>query len=154
WPAISWLYALPGFDLGAPSRASAVLACAVALLAGFGAESLIRRHPRALASVLTVAIVVACAGFAAWTCIEPREFAAVEDQRRAARHGVTLADVRALMPEESAVAAAEHWKLVGERVAVVALALAVAALFVHVASKRGASPSVWLPLFAVALVEG
>ncbi len=154
WPDASWLYYVPGFDLGAPSRAAAVLAVALALLAGFGAEALIRRHPRALTCIVAVALVAALAGLAAFARIEPKEFAEVRAQSLAARHGVTIAEVRTLLPDDLATAAAEHLRIVGERMFIIGLGLAAAAIFAHVNSKRERARVVWLPLFAVVLVEG
>jgi hypothetical protein len=152
WPLIRWAYSLPGFDLGAPSRAAAVLACAIALLSGFGAQAILERKSRAFAAAIAVAAACAIGGALATFAIEPKSFAASQEAALAARHGVTLGEVRELLPSDVALAAAERWKFVGERVAIVAVAGLVALFAARLVARREFAWS-FTPLFAVIAAE-
>lgn len=154
WPLVRELYRLPLFDVGSPARAASVLWVALPLCAGLGAEALARRHPRALRSVVGLALVLALAGAAFRASVEPERFAAAREQELAARHGVTLGEVRALVAHGDAVAAAERLARAAERLTLVGLAAAAAAAFLHWSQRRAGARAAWLPLFAVILVEG
>ncbi|MCC6407227.1 MAG: hypothetical protein IT453_08675 [Planctomycetes bacterium] len=154
WPLVRELFHLPGFDLGAPARAASVLWVALPLCAGFGAEALWRRHPRARPTVAGFGIALALIGGAFRATVEPESFANARELELAARHGVTLGDVRALTDHATAVAAAERLARASERLALLGLATAAAATFLVWSRRREGARAAWLPLFAVVLVEG
>ncbi|MCE9595776.1 MAG: hypothetical protein K8S98_16425 [Planctomycetes bacterium] len=154
WPLARELFALPGLDVGAPARAACVLWIALPLCAGFGAEALWRRHPRALKTAAGVAVVLALVGAAFRATIEPENFVLARETEVAARHGVTLGEVRALLPHDASLAAAQRLAHASERLALVGLAAAAAAAFLHWSRRREQTRAPWLPLFAVILVEG
>jgi hypothetical protein len=154
WPLVRELQRVPGLDLGSPARAASVLWAVLPLVAGFGAEALLRRHPRALPTVAGVALALALVGGAFRLAVEPESFANARETALAARHGVTLGEVRALLPHDISVAATERLVRSGERLALLGLAAALAAAFVEWSRRREQARAAWLPLFAVILVDG
>ncbi|MCK6446907.1 MAG: hypothetical protein L6Q99_10985 [Planctomycetes bacterium] len=154
WPLVRELYRLPLFDVGAPARAASVLWVVLPLAAGFGVEALLRRHPRALWTVLALVLGLAACGGLFRATLEAEAFAAARELELAERHGVTLGEVRALIAHDDAVRAAERLAHAAERLALVALSTAVAASFLVWSRRRETARAPWLPLFAVLLVEG
>jgi hypothetical protein len=154
WPLVRELFAVPGFGFGAPARAACVLWIALPLCAGFGAEALWRRHPRSLKTFAAVALVLALVGGAFRATIEPESFVLARETEVAARHGVTLGEVRELMPHHASLEVAKDLARSSERLALVGLVAAAAAVFLHWSRRREQTRAPWLPLFAVILVEG
>lgn len=154
WPLVRELYRLPLFDVGAPARAASVLWVALPLAAGFGVEALHRRHPRALWTVLTPVLGLAACGGIFCATLDAETFANARELELVERHAVTLGEVRALLAHPDAVRAAERLDHAAARLALVAVATAVAASFLVWTRRRESARAPWLPLFAVLLVEG
>ncbi len=112
WWVVRWLYALPGLDIGSPARALAVAWFLWPWLAALGAESVARRLPRALETLVLASFAATVAAFLLWSSFEPAGWArSLEDtllERYGAEHGQTLETIRARIPPEAGLAAGER----------------------------------------------
>ncbi len=110
WPLVRWLYALPGFNVGTPSR---VLSAAWFLwpwLAALGIEAWIERRPRAIPALFGFSVLALGAGFVGRQTIEPESWARNLEQQIVERYdeAQTTADVRERLPLDGTLAAADR----------------------------------------------
>jgi len=106
WPLVRALHALPGFNLGAPARALCIAWIALPWLAALGADALLAGRRAALGLALVLALALLGTALYGWTVLEPRSFVAARELELAARHGLSLEDVRSVVPTAQAERAA------------------------------------------------
>ncbi len=153
WPAISWLRALPGFDLGSPARAGAVAWIAWAWLAALGADALLNRERRVWLALTALAALCAL-GLAFAFGLDPAHWSAHMPERLAQRFSVTREVVDQILSPAELARGAERVQTAGLALAGFAclgLLCAIGAL----RSPGGARPrSAWIALFVVVGAEG
>lgn len=131
WQPVSWLYHLPGFDLGAPTRASAVLWIAWPWLAALGVDAL-RRPDRAARRALVAASVVCVAfGFAFWTQTDDQAFADAIYNDLPARLDVPLELIERHMPPAALAEDAQRIRDQGTELLLIVFAATAAAWLIH-----------------------
>lgn len=139
-PPLSWLYALPGLDLGAPGRVLAVGWVLWPWLAAIGLECLVQRRKPALIMALVVGLGSVALGTGLWKGIDPDTFPARLEEGLARRHGKTLEEVREFVPEEAARLAAARLRSEGSWLALLGLGAALAATGTLLLSGRRKAP--------------
>ncbi len=108
WPVLRWLYYVPGFGAGAPSRALAVAWLAWAWLGALGTAALMERRPGARRVVVVYYGVVAALALIVASGIQPGSFGTGMEKRLAARYGFTVEDVRLVIDPQHTFAAARE----------------------------------------------
>lgn len=106
WPLVRVLHALPGLNLGAPARVACLTWIALPWLAALGTDALLAGRRAALALALVLALVLLGCALVGWTALEPHSFVAARELELAARHGLSLEDVRGVVPTAHAERAA------------------------------------------------
>jgi membrane protein YfhO len=122
WPPLAWLYGLPGFDLGAPTRASAVLWVLWPWLAALGVDAL--RGPGVVPRRALVAALLICAAFGAtcWIGTSDEGFANEIYAELPARLEVDRALVEQYMPPDALAADARRIREQGLELLLIAIA--------------------------------
>ena len=87
WWGVRWLYALPGLDIGAPSRVLALAWFLWPWLAAIGVESVARRLPRALGTLVLASFAGSVAAFLLWSSFDPAAWARGLEHTLVARYG-------------------------------------------------------------------
>jgi len=154
-PPLSWLYALPGLNLGAPGRVLAVGWVLWPWLAAIGLECLVRRKTPALIMALIVGLGGVGLGAGLWKGVDPDTFPARLEQSLARRHDKTIEEVREFVPPETARLAAARLRSEGRWLALLALGAALAATGTRLSGRRrleGMGPTVTLVALAPWLI--
>jgi len=136
-PPASWLYALPGLDLGAPGRVLAVGWVLWPWLAAIGFECLLQRKLPALIMALVLSLGCVALGTGLWTGIDPETFPARLEEVLVQRHAKTLDEVREFVPPQTARLAASRLRSEGGWLALLALGAALATTATLVCGRRG-----------------
>lgn len=134
-PPASWTYGSPGFDLGSPTRAGAVLWVLWPWLAALGFDALREGRVTARRAALVAAAICVALGGAWWLRVDAARFQDDLYAELPARLDVEEDVVRAVMPPEAL--AGDAARVRGQGVQLLVLALAGGALVV-VASRRRA----------------
>ncbi|MEE8466832.1 MAG: hypothetical protein V3T22_00155, partial [Planctomycetota bacterium] len=136
-PPLSWLYALPGLDLGAPGRVLAVGWVLWPWLAAIGLECLVQGRKPALIMALVMGLGCVALGTGLWKGIDPDTFPARLEEGLMRRHDKTLEEVREFVPQGTARLAAARLRSEGRWLALLALGAALAAIGTRLSRRRG-----------------
>ncbi len=122
-PGLSFLYGLPGANLGAPARAWGVAGLALAWLAALGMDALLEGWRPARLGAMAVSAAGLVGGLALHLGLDPEAFAADLEADLPARFGVDLETVRSFFTREEARDAAARLAAAGRRLALLGAAL-------------------------------
>ncbi len=158
WPLVRLLYHVPGLDLGAPLRATAVAWTCWPILAAIGVDALLAGRARAIVAVLVLGGAAAVLGESMSRSIDPVETAARMESDLAQRYGKSIEEVRAVVRPEDGVRAVERWKFEAlwlARLGGLAVACGIVPwLFSRLRRNAGHGVLTALAWSALALVEG
>jgi hypothetical protein len=156
WPGVAELYAVPGLNLGAPSRAAALCWVAWAWLAALGADALVLGAPRARMGALLACVAVGAVASAALASVDLEQWASSLQQELAARFEVPESQVAARVDVTAGASSAARVERAWIHAALAAGAVGCAVLFAgfrRPSSRRG-EPRAWAALAALVAVEG
>ena len=152
-PGLSFLYGLPGTNLGAPARAWAVAGLALAWLAALGMDALLEGWRPARLGAMGVAAAGLVGGLTLHLGLEPAAFAEDLEATLPGRFGVDLETLRGFFSSDDARRTAERLSAAGQRLALVGAALLPIAYLVGRLTVRRAGLAA-CALLAVELVLG
>jgi hypothetical protein len=109
-PPFRWLFALPGFNVGAPLRVLGTAWFLWPWLAALGVQALLDRAPRALGAFLVLGAATAAVAFLFWTGLEPERWARGVESTLLERFRPPggLEELHATLPRDRIVAAGER----------------------------------------------
>jgi len=110
WPVVRWLYALPGFNVGAPGRALSLAWFLWPWLAALGFDAWLERVPRAAPALFAGSFLALAIGFLGWRAIEPETWARDLETMLVLRYdeAESVEDVRARLPYSGTLAAGKR----------------------------------------------
>lgn len=156
WPVVSALYAVPGFNLGAPSRAISVCWVAWAWLAALGAEALLQEARRARLAALAACVALGACASAALVKVDLERWSSALPAALSERFGVPEGQVAGRVDVTAAPASAQRMERGWIHAALAAGGVGAIVLLAGLRRSEGRSApsSAWAALAALVAVEG
>tara|TARA_R110002126_G_scaffold23750_3_gene82922 strand:+ start:6396 stop:8870 length:2475 start_codon:yes stop_codon:yes gene_type:complete len=110
WYPFRWLLHVPGFDLGAPTRATALVWIGLPWLAALGAGALIEGCRRATLATLMAALALTTGGIMGMTVTGADDYGSGRQSLAAERFEVSISEVEQRLPPDLVERAVEGWQ--------------------------------------------